>query len=142
MLEKLSAPVRQYVEARASLHHQIQNDQLLGTAAIQSGDQITLSSNVQVGEKTFAKGSSYSLDPYSNRDASREDLTYQEGTKKVHIHHEFDPGFFSTTESLKIDNQAGFDVSNSDQSTSSGGVRPDGWLQKQVGSIEGFILNI
>ena len=142
-IQNLPSPVRTYIEARSSLHQKISSEHLLGSHATLEDDQVTLHADLQVGDKSYKAGSTYSLNPYSNRDASRESLSYSDGKASVVIRHEYAPAFFSAQESLNVDTrgQSNLDFGTFGLNDTNSGIKPDGWLQKDVKNVDGFILS-
>jgi hypothetical protein len=140
-ISNLSSPVQTYVQARAALHTQIKNDNLLGQSASMNDDQVTLTNDVKAGDYTFKAGTSYSLDPYSNRDRSAENISFVKDQSTTVIRHSYDPGFFKTDESLEV-TSSGMNYSSFAVNDTSGGIKPDGWLQKdlQRNQVDGFNL--
>ena len=131
----MNAIVTTYVQARQTLHTQLQTDR---SAAQVDGDQVTLTKDVAAGGKTFARGSTYNLNPYDDREKVTEKLTYREGGTPTVIDHEYDPGTFWTKESLEV--REGYNSSG--QTRESLGWKPDGWVQNEVEGQDGFILKL
>lgn len=136
----LSTNVKAYLEAREQIHEKISKEPRSQASAQQHGDLVTLTKDVQVGDKLFRAGSAYHLNPYLEREAFFENLAYSSGPATVVISHEFKPGLFKTEESLKVDTRessAGSSVGIRDFTK---GIRPNGWLQRQVQQLDGYIL--
>jgi hypothetical protein len=140
-ISNLSSPVQTYVQARSTLHSQIKTERLLGDSASMDNDQVTLNKDVACGGFTFKAGTSYSLNPYSDRDRSNENISFEKDHATTVIRHSYDPGFFSTEESLEV-TSGGMNFSSFKLDNTSSGIKPDGWLQKDLerNQVEGFIL--
>ena len=140
MTNAVSTPVRTYLDTRLRLHSEVCKHHLLGSAAEVAGDQVTLRADVTAGSDTFKAGSTYSLNPYEDRNRCAERLSLQGPQGSLEISHEYEPGFFSTRESLEIRAGGGFQFTSSSQDSTRTGVRPNGWMQNQLEN-EGYILN-
>lgn len=149
-------PVQQYLQARKNLHEDIRSQDLLGSHAVLVDDQVTLKqdwvhhdpSGNAADDVRYKAGTTYSLDPYSNRDASFEAITLEAHGETTLIQHKYEPGFLKTSESLSVDsvasggfigNGGSFSLSQTD-----GGLRPDGWMQDvlQEQGADGYILKM
>lgn len=145
-------PVQKYVELRKRLNDDISAQHLLGSHAVQVDDQVTLkqdwTSHSPSGDVVYKAGTSYSLDPYSNRDASHENITCEAGGETVMIQHDYDPHFFSVDERLAVDSvgRGGFIGSGGSFSMSqeSYGLRPHGWMQSvlEEQGPDGYLLRM
>jgi len=131
----MNSIVSTYVQARQTLHKHVQSER---AAAKVEGDQVTLTQDVAAEGKTFAKGSTYNLNPYDDREKVSEQLTYRENGAPTVIKHEYDPGRFMTKETLDV--QQGF--SSLSKTEESLGWKPDGWVQNEVEGQVGFILKL